>query len=114
MSWDVKIYETPSGQKVVEDFISSLEANTLAKYFREHDLLREYGITLGMPHAKAMGGGLFELRVRGKQEVRILYAFGRNKRVYLLHGFIKKTQSTPKRELEIAHRRQGEVVKYNL
>lgn len=66
-----------------------------------------------MPHAKAMGGGLIELRVRGKQEVRVFYAFALGKRIYLLHGFIKKTQARPKKELDIARQRQAEIGKRN-
>jgi DNA-binding XRE family transcriptional regulator len=73
------------------------------------DLLEEHGNQLGMPHAKAMGGGLIELKVRGKQEVRVFYAFTVGKRIYLLHGFIKKTQTTPKKHLDIARQRQAEL-----
>ncbi len=47
-----------------------------------------------MTHAKAMVGVLIELRVRGKQEVRVFYAFTVGKRIYLLHAFIKKTKKT--------------------
>jgi phage-related protein len=60
-----------------------------------------------------MGGGLIELRVRGRQEVRVLYVFAMGERIYLLHGFVKKTQTTPKKELDIARQRQAEVIKRN-
>jgi phage-related protein len=48
---------------------------------------------LGMPRALALGGGLLELRVRGKQEVRAFYVFVIGKRIYLLHTFVKMTQT---------------------
>ena len=67
-----------------------------------------------MPHAKAMGGGLIELRVRGRQEVRIFYAFALGKHIYLLHAFVKKTKTTPNRELVIARQRKAEIEKRNI
>lgn len=62
-----------------------------------------------MPHTRQMGDGLYELRVRGKQEVRIFYIFAKGSTIYLLHAFQKKTQTTPKKELETARQRQGEI-----
>lgn len=62
-----------------------------------------------MPHTKMLGGGLMELRVRGKQEVRIFYIFIVNKQIYLLHGFLKKTQAISKKELDIAYQRKLEI-----
>lgn len=109
MVWEIIYYKTESGQEVIKDFIDSLQENTQAKLARKLDLLEEHGNQLGMPHAKSMGGGLIELRVRGKQEVRIFYAFMVGKRIYLLHGFVKKTQTTPKKELAIALQRQSET-----
>lgn len=56
---------------------------------------------LGMPYSKQIGKGLYELRVRGSQEVRILYTFHSNK-AYVVHVFVKKTQKTPHREIWLA------------
>lgn len=114
MNWEIIYYDTPSGQEVVKDFIDGLQENAQAKLGRQLDLLEEHGNQLGMPHAKAMGSGLIELRVRGKQEVRVFYAFAVGKRIYLLHGFIKKTQTTPKKELDIARQRQSEIRQRNI
>ncbi|MCD8213465.1 MAG: type II toxin-antitoxin system RelE/ParE family toxin [Campylobacter sp.] len=53
-----------------------------------------------------MGKGLFELRVKGNDGiVRLFYVFQKDKKIYILHGFVKKTQKTPKKELEIAYTR---------
>jgi phage-related protein len=111
MTWNIKIYETPSAQLVVEDFLDGLQAATRTKVSRQFDLLEEYGPSLGMPHSKSLGGGLYELRVRGKQEVRIFYVFVVGGTIYLLHGFQKKTQTTPKHELDLARQRQQEVTR---
>lgn len=113
MAWEIIYYDTPSGQEIIKDFIDGLQESTQAKLGRQLDLLEEHGSQLGMPHAKAMGGGLIELRVRGKQEVRVFYAFAVGKRIYLLHGFVKKTQTTPKKEIAIARERQAEIIKRN-
>ncbi len=114
MSWKITYYKTASGQDVIKDFIDNLQENAQAKLGRQLDLLEEHGNQLGMPHAKAMGGGLIELRVRGRQEVRIFYAFALGKRIYLLHAFVKKTKTTPNRELVIARERKAEIEKLNI
>ncbi len=111
MVWEILFYITPNGQPVVQKFIDSLPEVPHSKLLRQIDLLEVYGTNLGMPHAKVMGGGLIELRVRGKQEVRVLYAFAKGRRIYLLHGFVKKTQITPRKELYIAIQRKKEVEK---
>lgn len=109
MSWSVILYESKGGQKPVETFINSLQSNTKAKLIRQVDLLKEFGPTLGMPNAKPLGGGLYELRVRGKQEARILYVFVQRKKFYLLHGFVKKTQKLSQKDLALALARRKEI-----
>ncbi|MDA2922549.1 type II toxin-antitoxin system RelE/ParE family toxin [Patescibacteria group bacterium AH-259-L07] len=84
--------------KDVEKFITSLGKSTIAKVLRTIDLLELFGRQLGLPHSKKVRSDLFELRIRGQQEVRIFYAFQKGE-IILLRGFIKKTQKTPQREL---------------
>ena len=82
----------------------------LADYARLVELLMEFGPDLRMPHSKAMGDGLFELRPRGREGIgRALYCFVVGGRVVIVHAFIKKTQATPERELRIARKRMKEV-----
>jgi len=85
----------------VEKFIGNLEETTTAKVFRNIDLLEKFGHELRSPHTKKIKTNLFELRIRGQQEVRIFYTFYK-KEIVLLHGYVKKSQKTPKRELEYA------------
>ncbi len=113
MSWQVILYESEGGQKPIEDFINSLQPDTIAKLIRQIDLLEEFGPRLGMPNAKPIGKGLYELRVRGRQEVRVLYIFAMKSKIYLLHGFTKKTQKISRIDLDIAINRKNEVEKYN-
>jgi len=92
----VKIFDAS-----LEQFIASLEKVTIAKVFHTIDLLETFGHRLGLPHSKKISSSLYELRVRGAQEVRICYTFHSSK-VILLHGFIKKSQKTPSREINVA------------
>jgi len=68
---------------------------------------------LTMPHSKQMPGNLFELRMRGHQEVRIFYCFHKGT-ICLLHGFIKKSQKTPGKELRRAQAKRKALTYYNL
>lgn len=90
--------------------IESWPVGVLADYARLVELLIEFGPDVRMPHSRAMGGGLFELRPRGREGIgRALYCFLVDEQVMVLHGFVKKSQATPKRDLEIARRRMKEV-----
>lgn len=85
----------------LEKFIKSLQKPTIAKVLRTIDLLEKFSQKLRPPHTKKISTRLFELRVAGKQEVRIFYSFHKSQ-IFLLHGFIKKSQKTPKKEVKIA------------
>jgi|SRR3989338_7039181 len=85
-------------------FVESLEKPAIAKVLRTIDLLEVFGHKLTMPHSKKVGENLFELRIRGRQEIRILYAFHKNEAVLLI-GFVKKTGRIPSREIETANER---------
>ncbi len=70
----------------------------------------EFGPDLRMPHSRALGGGLFELRPRGREGLgRVLYCFVTGQRVVILHAFVKKTQEILERDLRIARKRMKEV-----
>jgi phage-related protein len=88
----------------IEKFIESLEKQKIAKVLHAIDVLEEFGPRLGMPHSKKVARSLFELRVRGEQEVRIFYTFHRSS-IVLIHGFVKKSQQTPKKEIRVALQR---------
>ena len=70
----------------------------------------EFGPNLRMPHSRAMGGGLFELRPQGREGIgRVFYCFVIGQRIVILHAFLKKTAETPERELKISRKRMKEV-----
>jgi len=90
--------------------IESWPDGILADYARIVELLMEFGPNLRMPHSRAIGGGLFELRLRGREGIgRAFYCFVIGQRVVILHAFIKKTPDTPERELKISRKRMKEV-----
>jgi phage-related protein len=90
--------------------IESWPVDVLADYARLVQLLVEYGPSLRLPHSRALGDGLFELRRRGRAGIgRAFYCFMLGKRVTVLHAFIKKTQETPDRELKLARKRLKEL-----
>lgn len=91
--------------------IEAWPADILADYARIVELLLEFGPQLRMPHSKAFGEGLFELRPKGKAGIgRAFYCFLVGRRVVILHGFIKKSQQTPDRELKLARKRMKEIL----
>lgn len=87
--------------KEIDEFIKFLDIPTGAKVVRAVELLKHYEHLLGMPHSKKVAPHLFELRTRGRQQVRIFYCFHGGNAV-LLHAFIKKSQATPAKELRLA------------
>jgi len=105
MKWSIEFYS----QKV-QGWVNTLPISIRAAYAQLSSLLIEFGIDLRLPHSRAMGGGLFELRPQGKEGIaRVFYCTLIDKRIVILHGFIKKTQETPLKELHIAMRRMKEV-----
>jgi phage-related protein len=79
-------------------------------FLRIVGLMSEHGPNLGLPHTRAMGGGLFEIRAKGREGIgRAFYCTLVGRRIVILHAIVKKTEKTPTRALEIAHARLREV-----
>jgi phage-related protein len=91
--------------------IESWPVDVVADYAHLIELLIEYGPGLRLPHSRALGEELFELRPRGRSGIgRTFYCFLLGKRIVVLHAFIKKTQQTPDRDLKLARKRLREVL----
>ena len=105
MNWTI-IYYSESLQNEMLD----LPAGFLARFLRYADRMELYGPDLGMPHTRAMGEGLFELRLKAAEGIaRVFYCTMIGKRIVMLHQFIKKTDKTPPKELALARRRLKEI-----
>jgi phage-related protein len=103
--WQIEDYSTRVEQQVL-----ALTDGLLARYLRLLDAIEQFGPDLGMRHTRAMGDGLLELRVKGKEGIaRVFYCAVVEQRIVVLHSFIKKSQKTPQRELATARRRLREV-----
>ena len=90
--------------------IESWPVDIVADYARLAELLIEFGPSLRLPHSRAFGDGLLELRPRGRSGIgRAFYCFLLGKRVVVLHAFVKKSQETPDRELRLARKRLKEL-----
>jgi phage-related protein len=101
--WNIVYYRSASGEYPVYDFINKLEAKSKSKIINTIDLLETYGIKLGASHAKKVAGtSLWELRILGGDNIRVLYVAITGRAFLLLHGFIKKVQKTPKKEIKTA------------
>ena len=106
MAFDVSYFH----ERVLSE-VQSWPVDVLADYARLIELLTEHGPSLRMPHSRAFGDGLFEVRPRGRSGIgRAFYCFLLGKRVVVLHAFIKKTQQTPDKELNLARKRLKELL----
>ena len=72
----------------------------------------EFGWPIGRPHCAPLGSGLWEVRssLSGARIARVIFAIIKGEMI-LLSGFIKKTQKTPKPEIDLALRRMKEVMR---
>lgn len=101
MSWKVNFFQTARREFPVKEFIEDQDEATYAKFLQLLALLRESGPFLKPPYIKKLQDKLYELRISGKTAVRIFYTIVNNE-YYLLHAFKKKSQKTPRQELETA------------
>lgn len=106
MPWILQQYEDGRGGRPVEEFLESLSESDRGAVKAKLFYLRERGSQLREPLSKSLGDGLFELRVRS---YRLFFCFRHGNRIVLLHAFRKKSQATPRRELEFARKRMQEV-----
>lgn len=105
MTWRIIYYN-----ERVKSAINILPTGIRADFARLLQLLEEFGADLRLPHSRAMGSGLFELRPKGREGIaRVFYCMQMGQTLVILHSFIKKTQETPRQELDIAMRRMKEV-----
>jgi phage-related protein len=94
----------------VEDEILALPDTLAARYIVLTRRMTAVGPNLGPPHTEAFGDGLFELRLKGAEGIaRVFFCSLVARQIMMLHSFVKKTQKTPPREIELARKRMKEV-----
>jgi phage-related protein len=103
--WKVRFFS-----RRLEAEILALPAGFVARFLKYAERMEVYGPDLGMPHTRAMGQGLFELRLKAAEGIaRVFYCAVIDRKIVMLHQFVKKTEKTPARELELARRRMKEL-----
>ena len=102
-------YRTQQGKEPVRDFIRSL-AREDKRIIGADIATVEFGWPVGKPTCAPLGSGLWEIRsdLTSRRIVRVLFMLHQSQMV-LLHGFIKKTQKTPRSDLDIARKRMKEI-----
>ena len=111
MAWVVELLDDR-----VRDELEALPTDMLARFRRIVELIQGYGLErvhephVKHPHVKHLDGPLWEMRMKGKDGIsRAVYVTAKGRRVVVVRVFVKKTQKTPRREIEIALQRAQEV-----
>lgn len=100
--------------EAVQDDILGLPDSLAARYIVLTRRMVVLGPHLGEPHTKAFGDGLFELRLKGAEGIaRVFFCTMVGRRIVMLHSFVKKSNKTPQRELDIAQTRLKEIRRAN-
>ena len=106
MDWQI-LYYSEEVQRAIMAFPPGIQA----RYIHLTQRMIVFGPNLGMPHTRALGKALFELRMKSKEGIgRVFYGTLPAQRVMMLHAFVKKSTKTPHKELEIARARLKEVL----
>ena len=107
MDWSVETLNT-----AVDKELEALPADMRARFVRISELIAAVGLDrVGAPHVKHLTGPIWEMRMRGRDGIsRALYVTVRNKRVVVVRVFVKKTRTTPRREIDLALQRAKEIV----
>lgn len=111
MNFVVQFYETADGKKPVEDFLDRLPPKLSAKTVQMLQILEEKGTELRQPYTAPLEDGIFELRCKQGSDIsRSLFFFYVGQTIVVTNGFMKKTQKTPRKEIELAKRRRTDYI----
>lgn len=99
----IEFYSRKDGTKPMEEFLDSLPSKLAAKTVLTISYLQQKGYQLSMPFAEKITDEIWELRTKQSNDItRVMYFFYEGDKAILTHGFIKKTQKTPKNEIQRA------------
>lgn len=106
MAWSFEF-----ASEVAVEEVAALSVDLRAKLERFADLIRLHGVAaMREPYAKHLEGKLWELRLKGRSGIaRSLYVTVTGRRVVVLRTFVKKSQKTPRREIDLALARAKEI-----
>ena len=97
---------------VVDAELEALPADMRVRFSYISRLIEEFSLDrVREPHVKHLQGPLWEMRMKGKDGIsRAIYVTATGQRVVVVRVFVKKTQKTPKREIDLALKRAKEVL----
>jgi phage-related protein len=105
--WQVDDWRGAQGARPVKKFIDGLSKPAKAKVGAALTMLEEYGNRLQLPHSRALGGGLHELRIAHPEgPFRVIYCYRPGQRIVLLHAFVKRTETIRQADLDLARARK--------
>ncbi len=106
MNWAVNVLD----ERVAQE-INALPKDMQAKLLRIITMIQSVGLErMREPYVKHLEKSLWEMRMIGRDGIsRAIYVTASGKRVVILRAFVKKTQKTPRAEIELAHKRAEEV-----
>ncbi|NGX45708.1 MAG: hypothetical protein K940chlam2_00887 [Chlamydiae bacterium] len=104
----VKFFATERGKEPVKEWLKQLN-KTERKIIGEDLKTIQFGWPLGMPLVRSLENKIWELRSTIPKGIARVLFIAKNEQIILLHAFIKKTQKTPKNELEIAKKRSKQA-----
>lgn len=110
--WIIEFYLDIQGHSPVREFLKTLDRKTSARFDWSLEQLRLRNVQAGEPLVKHLEGKLWELRRASDGNIyRLIYFFFTGRKIVIVHGFQKKTQKTPRREIEIAQQRMDDYIR---
>lgn len=107
----VAFYKTADERKPAGEFVNSLDETAKAQVVHELKNLALLGNALNEDKSKPIGDGLFELRIVDRSNAyRMIYFFVIDATIIVTNGFAKKTQKTPKQEIELAKKYRADYL----
>ena len=106
MAWHVETLN-----EAVDAELDALPADMRARFAHTSRLIESVGLSnIRMPYVKHIEGSIWEIRLKGKAGIaRALYVTAKGQRVVVVRVFVKKTEETPRREIELALQRAKEL-----
>ncbi len=105
MERTIEFYKAASGHVPTEEFLDSLSDKVVQKTIAVIELVKTERIVPAKFFKKLVGTELYEFRIRWESNIyRLICFFDRNDKVIITHGFVKKTQKTPRGEIDRAEK----------
>jgi phage-related protein len=107
MKWSITFYNSK-----VEAQTMGFPTGILANFLHISEMIEELGPNIGKPYIGSLSSGLYEIRSKGKEGIgRSMYCQAKGREIVILHSFIKKSQKTLKKDLDLGRKRMKEVLK---